>query len=133
MLAAAIVFLIAGLTASAEEIRRRRRLQRGLGIAVAATIAVMVPLADNSIARHGEQEDASAIRSAVEPELAAQGSTVEGVTVERRSNDARVALEIAGPERPDPEELAGTVATELGEPVELALLWRFGERAQAEP
>ena len=58
---------------------------------------------------------------------------VEGVTVERRSNDVRVALEIAGPEPPDTEELAGTVATELGEPVELALLWRFGERAQAEP
>jgi hypothetical protein len=61
------------------------------------------------------------------------GVTWIAVVVERRSEDVRVALEIAGPERPDAGDLAAAAASALGEPVEVVLRWRFGDRAAAAP
>lgn len=133
VLSAAIVFLVAGLTASVDEIRSRRRLQIGLGLAVAATIAVMVPLAANSIARLEDEEAVAAVRDALAPALAAEGSSLESVVIEAGDREALVTIEVAGPEPPDGAELARAVADELGEPAELELRWRFGERFSSGP
>lgn len=132
VVSAAIVFLITGITASAAEIKARRRLQVGLGLAVAATMAVMVPLAQNSISRQREREDAAAIRIAIADELEAGGSSVNSVTVERGAAGPRVVIEVSGPAPPDTDALAEVAATELGERVALELLWRFGDRAEAD-
>ncbi|MFO7572145.1 MAG: DUF389 domain-containing protein [Gaiellaceae bacterium] len=131
VLSAAIVFLIAGLTPSAAEIRSRRRLQLGFGIAVTATIAIMVPLAHNSIVLLETDEDVAAIRAVLAPPLDDQGATLESVAVDDTADEIRVTVEVVGPRRPESAELARTVADELGEPVALELRWRFGERATA--
>jgi uncharacterized hydrophobic protein (TIGR00271 family) len=130
-LSAAIVFVVTGFTASAAEIRRARRLRIGLAIAVAATIAVMIPLAQNSIARHTDQEAAAAVRRALEPILTASASSIESVTVERGARPVRVVVELAGSSPPAAQELAPTVAEALDERVSLELLWRFGDSADA--
>jgi uncharacterized hydrophobic protein (TIGR00271 family) len=133
VLSASIVFLIAGLTASASEIRRRRRLQVGLALAVAATLAVMIPLARNSVVRHEELTVEADIRSALEAVARSGGNVVEQVTIRSQDEAVVAAVEIVGASPPDAAALAAAAARELGEPVELDIVWRYGEVAVARP
>jgi uncharacterized hydrophobic protein (TIGR00271 family) len=133
VLSASIVFLIAGLTASASEIRRRRRLQVGLALAVAATLAVMIPLARNSVVRHEELTVEADIRSALEAVARSGGNVVEQVTIRSQDEAVVAAVEIVGASPPDAAALAAAAARELGEPVELDIVWRYGEVAIGRP
>jgi uncharacterized hydrophobic protein (TIGR00271 family) len=129
VLAASIVFVVAGLTASAEEIRRTRRLRVGLGVATVGTLVVMVPLAHNSVARFEQQSDEEALREALASTLLETGTVVDGIEVRGTKDDAGrtvVVLDVSGPEPPPVDPLATEAATALDEDVALRLRWRFG-------
>lgn len=133
VLAACVVFVVTGYSASASEIRSRRGLQLGLGIAVAATLVVMTPLARNSIARQEELATANDVRDALEPVARAQGAVIEHVIIREQSDRLVAAVELLGPLRPRAADFASVVARELDEPVELELAWRYKAVAKAEP
>jgi uncharacterized hydrophobic protein (TIGR00271 family) len=125
VLAACVVFVVTGFSASASEIRSRRGLQLGIGIAVAATLVVMTPLAKNSVARHEELATADEVRDALEPVARAQGTVIEHVTIREQSDRLVAAVELLGPLRPRASDFASVVAQRLDEPVELELAWRY--------
>jgi uncharacterized hydrophobic protein (TIGR00271 family) len=134
VLAAAIVFVVTGLTASAGEIRRARRLRVGLGVTTVATVAVMVPLAHNSVARFERASEETDLREALGRALLPSGSFVDDIEI-LTPGDAGdrtvVVVDASGARPPEADTLAEIAAAELETAVSLRLRWELGATAVA--
>jgi len=120
IVAATVVFVIAGAAPSREMLRERHRLRIGAALAVVALVAVSVPLVWRAV----ESVRVTLTEQAAAPVVMAWlgGSDVE-VTGYSVKGDS-ITLRITGPSQPgDTASLAQALAVKLGHPVDLEVQW----------
>jgi uncharacterized hydrophobic protein (TIGR00271 family) len=120
IVAATVVFVIAGAAPSREMLRERHRLRVGAALAVVALVAVSVPLvwraADSVRTTLDEQAAAPVVKAWLgDGELEVAGYSIQGDSI---------ALRLTGPKQPgDTASLAQALAVKLGHPVDLEVEW----------
>jgi uncharacterized hydrophobic protein (TIGR00271 family) len=118
VVAACLVFALAGATPDRAMLRERHRVRNGMIIAVVALLVIAIPLVatglDRGIDAIRANEGAPVLRSWI----GGRDLTVTAWSV--NGND--VAITVTGPDQPgDPGQLARSLATALGVPVDLDL------------
>ena len=116
VVAATIVFILAGAVPSRELIRERRRLRAGFAAAIIALVAVTVPLAWSAIAAVEATLDEQAAAPVVRAWIGASQLEVTGYKVDGDTFELR----LTGPDEPgDTASLATAIAVPVGHKVDL--------------
>lgn len=122
VLAAALVFVVAGFVADVDRIKNRRVVRFDLGVVIALVVAVSVPLLLHSIRTYHDGQLAEAATDAVhmwDPSL-----RVADVDPDTGHSPADVEVTVVGPTDPgDAGGLAAIVAAEYGSPVEVTVAY----------
>ncbi len=122
VLAAALVFVVAGFVADVDRIKNRRAVRFDLGIVIALVLAVSVPLLLHSVRTFHDGQLSAAATDAVhrwDPSL-----RVAEVDPNSSHSPAEVEVTVVGPTDPGAaDDLAGLVAEEYGASVEVTVAY----------
>ena len=132
VVAACIVFVLAGAAPSREMIRDRHRVRNGFVAAVIALVVIAIPLVASGIQRAAEWTRATTGAPVVRGWIGERDLTVEAWSVEGDT----VSLVLAGPDVPgDTGQLASELAAAFGGPVtvEVEYVASVRERVDATP
>jgi uncharacterized hydrophobic protein (TIGR00271 family) len=132
VVAACIVFVLAGAAPSREMIRERHRVRNGFIAAVIALIIIAIPLFFSGVQRTAEWARATTGAPVVRDWIGERDLTVEAWLVEGDT----VSLVLAGPDVPgDTAQLASELAAAFGGPVtvEVEYVASVRERVDAAP
>jgi uncharacterized hydrophobic protein (TIGR00271 family) len=129
VVAACVVFALAGAAPSREMLRERHRVRNGFIAAVVALVIISIPLAVTGFQRAGEWMRATTGAPYVQAWLGDRDVEVREWTVEGDT----VTLLLAGPDAPgDAAELAADLAEAFGGPVTLDVEYVASVRDRAE-
>lgn len=129
VVAACVVFTLAGAAPSREMLQERHRVRNGFVAAVIALVVIAIPLVWTGVQRAGEWMRATAGAPYVRAWIGDRDLTVREWSVEGET----VSLLLAGPDAPgDPAELAQDLATAFGGPVTLAIDYTPTQREQVD-
>ena len=132
VVAASVVFTLAGAAPSREMIRERHRVRNGFIAAVVALVIIAIPLVGSAVQRVAEWGRATAGAPVVRDWVGERDLTVEAWSVEGDT----VSLVLVGPDVPgDTAQLASELATAFGGPVtvEIEYVASVRERVDATP
>lgn len=118
VVAACIVFALAGAIPDRAMLRERHRMRNGMIVAVIALVIIAVPLFATGFARIADSQHTDEGAPIVRDWIGGRDLTVTSWSV----SGSKVALVLAGPDAPaDPGTLAQSLASTFGSPVDLDL------------
>jgi uncharacterized hydrophobic protein (TIGR00271 family) len=127
VVAACVVFALAGATPDRAMLRERHRVRNGMVIAVVALVMISIPLLSTGVSRGLDairaNEGAPVVRSWIgDRDLTVSSWSIAGSAID---------LTLTGPDAPgDPATLAKSLATTLGIPVDLDLRYLPGTHTE---